>query len=395
MLKRYGLNRNLTIMCSTIFLNVFFANTWTPLLALYYRALGANDWQIGISFTLSAIARALFAIFGGTLADRYGRRTLLVIPSFAMIPLYLVAAVTGDWLILLIMLIGTNVLSALTGPAFSAVIAESSSEGHVAHSFSLSEFSVIAALVAGPIAGAVLVGIVSIPVLIGINAVILIVTSALRWGIRETPHRVTGPAPKLRAALDANVRWFILLGTLVTLAFSLTFGPYFAILARDSWHNSESAINLLYAAGNAASMVGILLGRLADRWGARRVFVLGSLGYGISAIAWGLAPGWQWGLIPILIAFGFSEAEFIAYQTLQTGITTRETRTSVFGVITATTGVIGGLGPAIGAWLIASGGNPMPFVAAGALALVTIALVFPIQSKTAAVEHTPAGAQAE
>lgn len=392
MLNRYGLNRNLTIMCVTIFANLFFTFTWNMLLPLYLRTLGANDWEIGISFTALMIGRTLFAFFGGVLADRYGRKRLLVIPAFGSVPLYFVAALTTEWTWVVGMLVGANALAALTGPAFTALIAESSSEDRVARSFSFSEFSVLTGTIVGPVAGAALLNVTNVPGLVILTAFGLAATTALRgWGLTETQHRVTGTIkPTLRASLDGNVRWYIVVGTLLMTAFALSFGPYFSILARDAWHNSEAEINLLFAAGSCASVVGILLGRLTDRWGARRVLVLGALGYGFGAIAWGYAPGWEWGIVPLLIAFGFSEGGFIAMQTMQTELTSPARRTSVFGIITTITGVISGLGPSFGAWLIALGGNPMPFVAAGVLGLFAIAAAFPIKGKPATVNRSPA-----
>lgn len=381
-MDRFGLNHNLSVMCGTIFSNVFFNYTWYPLLPLYYRQLGANDWEIGLAFTSTTMARMIFAMVGGALADRYGRRKLLVLPALAAVPLYLVAAGAGSWSTLLAMLTIVNALMALTGPAFSALIAESSSEDHLAHSYSLTEFAVLAGVIAGPIAGAALVGAVGIPALVTLNAVMLSAGTLARLGLRETRTRAPEKArTKLRAALDANVRWYMVLNILVMVAFSIPFGPYFAILARDAWHNSEAEINLLFAAGNTASMAGILLGRLSDRWGARRVFMLGMLGFGISVMAWGLAPAWRWGLVPLLIAFGLSEGAFIATQKVQVEITSRDTRSSVFGIIATVTGVFGGLGPSLGAWLIALGGNSMPFIAAGALGLLAIAAVIPIHNR--------------
>lgn len=387
MLSRYGLNRNLAVICGTTLVNVFFSFSWQPLLALHYRALGADDWQVGISFTLMGLARTMFAVFGGALADRYGRKVMLIIPGFSLIPLYLGMGLAREWSVLLAFYVMANVLNALAQPAYTAVVAESAAPDRVARAFSFSEFSVIAGLVAGPVAGAALLGLFDIPTLILINGAVLIATTAVRaWGIHETQHRVTQKAkPNVRAALDSNVRWFLVLGTLLSTSFAIAFGPFFALLARDVWHNTDAEINLLWAVGSAASMVGILLGRMSDRWGARRVFVLGSLGYGISTAAWGLATNWQWGLAPLLIAFGFSEGQFIAYSTLQTEITTKETRTSVFGVITTTTGFVSGFGPTMGAWLVGLGGYAMPFIAAGVMGIAAVGAMVPIRKRESAV----------
>jgi len=384
MLKRLGLNRNLAVLSGTLFANLFARFMWYPLLPLHLRALGANEWEIGVSFTLIGIAQTLFAVFGGALADRYGRKTLIAAPTFLMGPLYAVAAITNNWAVVVAMLVGAFAIGALQWPAFSALIAESSEEERVARAYSFTESAVLIGAIAGPLTGAALLATFDIPAMILLNGGMLMVTAALRlWGLRESTHRAVGSAlPKLRVAIDANVRWFIAAGACITVAFTISFGPYFAILARDAWRNTEAEINLLYAAGNVAALLGIVLGRSSDRWGARRVLMLGALGYGIGAIAWGIAPTWQWGLVPLLIAFCFSEAMYIAEQTLQADITTRETRSSVIGVITTTTGFIGGLGPTLGAWLITLGGNPLPFVAAGALGLLAIAAVLPIRRRT-------------
>lgn len=388
MWKQIGLNRNLAVICVTILANLFVRYLWYALLPLYLRTLGASDWEIGISFTAIGLAHTVFAIFGGALADRFGRRVLIAVPSIAMGPLYFVAGLTHSWVIVVAMLTGIEIFNAVQWPAMSAFITEASDEDRVARSFSFSETAVLVGLTLGPIAGAALLSSLDISTMILLSGVAMISTGLLRaWGLRDSPRRVAGSAlPQLRTAIDANVRWFIALGACVSISFAICFGPYFAILARDAWHNSEAEINLLWAVGSVASLVGILFGRLSDRWGGRRVFVLSALGFGTSTIAWGIAPSWQWGLIPLLIAFAFSEAMFIAQQTIQAEITSPETRSSVIGVIVTTTGLLGGMGPTIGAWLITLGGNALPFIMAGALGLLATPALIPIRKK---VERAP------
>lgn len=371
-----------------MFGNVFVKFLWYSLLPLHLRALGASDWEIGISFTLLAFAQTLVAIIGGTLADRYGRRNVIGIPTLVSAPLYFIAALTNNWIVVVAMIILSNILSALQSPAMNALIMESSASDQVARAFSFSEASVLTALVAGPVLGAWLIGLFDIPTMMLANGAMLILTGLARWlGLRDSAQRQVGRSvPKLRAALDTNVRWFIVIGACVSGSFAIVFGPYFAILARDAWHNSEAEINLLWAAGSFASLVGILLGRLSDRWGARRVFMLSAFGFGIGTMIWGIAPSWQTGLVPLLIAFAFSEGMFIAYMALQAEITTPESRSSVLGIITTTTGLIGGLSPTLGAWLITLGGNAFPFFAAGAMGVIAIGALLPIRGKRKLVD---------
>jgi len=382
-LQQIGLNRNLAIICVTIFGNVFTKFMWYSLLPLHLRALGANDWEIGIAFTSLAIAQTLVAIVGGRWADRYGRRNLIALPTLLSGPLYIVAALTNNWIVVVTMIVGNNILSALQSPGMNALIMESSDTNQVARAFSFTETAVLLGLILGPLAGAALLGRFNIPAMMFANAIVLIAMGIARWVglVDSAQHTVGAGLPKLRAAIDVNVRWYIIIGACVSASFAIVFGPYFAILARDAWHNSEAEINLLWSAGSFASLVGILLGRLSDRWGGRRVFIMGAFGFGVSTIAWGIAPTWETGLIPLLIAFAFSEGLFIALMALQAKITTPETRSSVIGIITTMTGLIGGLGPTFGAWLITLGGNPLPFIAAGAMGLLAIAAVMPIRTR--------------
>jgi MFS family permease len=382
-MNRFGMDRNLAIICVTIFLNIFVRFMWDPLLPLHLRALGATAQEIGLAFTLMFFARTGFAIIGGALADRYGRVIVAGITTIGAGVFTFIAAFTDNWLALIGLLIGAAALSSIQWPALSALITESAGEDKVTHSFSITESAVLTGLIVGPLAGAALLAPLKIPGLLVINGIVQ--TAAGVWrllALRETAHRARGSVLlNLRAAIDPNVRWLILLGSLVAISFAIPFGPFFAILARDSWNNSEAEINLIWSAGSFASLAGIALGRMSERWGARRVLVISAIGFGVATAIWGLAPTWQWGLAPLLIAFLFSEAIFLAQQTLQAASTTRETRSSVYGMISTTTGFVGGVGPSFGAWLITFGGNPLPFVIAGALGVLCALAVLPIRKR--------------
>lgn len=395
MLSKIQLNRNLAVMSATILVNVFVIFTWNPLLPLHLRALGANNSEIGIAFTLMTIARTCFAVFGGALADRFGRRLLLTLPHYASAVLYLIAGFTNEWTVLVAILVSTNALNAVLNPAFNAIIAESVTEDRVARAYSATEIAVLGGLVLGPLVGAGLVTVISIPTLMVLYGVTLFFTTTVRFiGITEPPRPLHArPAPKIRAALDSRVWWFTAANSMIVMAFGICFGPFFTILARDAWQNSESEINLLFALGNVAALIGVVFGRRADHWGAGRVLTLGMLVFAFSVVGWGVAPTWQLGLAPLLIAFFFSEGAFIAVQTVQAQITTRETRTSVMGVIATVSGIIGGLGPAIGAWLAEWGGNSLPFIACAVMSLIAIATSFGFDKKRASGQE--AGAMAK
>lgn len=386
MWQRIGLNRNLAIISITIFTNLCARYTFYALMPLHLRSLGANDLEVGAAFTAMAFAHNVLGVVGGALGDRFGRKALIVLATIAMGPFLIFAGMANHWFTVAAMLVAMEACSAFQWPPLSAFITEASGENRVAHSFSFTESAVLLGLITGPMLGAAVINILNIPMLMMINGVVLIINGIVRGiGLHETTtHRATSAVPKLRAALDGNVAWFIVLGTLTVASFGIVFGPFFAILARDAWHNNDSEINLLWAVGSFASLIGIPLGRMSDHWGGKRVFMLAGIGFGVMTIAWGIAPTWEWGLVPLLLAFFFSEAMFMAQQTLQASITSPETRASIIGIIFTTTGVIGSSGATIGAWLITLGGNAMPFIAAGIMGLLAILVAVPIRTKQSA-----------
>lgn len=384
MFQRIGLNRNLAIISATIFTNLFARFTYYALLPLHLRSLGASDLQVGAVFTALMLARNLFGVVGGALGDRVGRRVMIAGATFAMGPFFILAGLSRDWLTTSLMLILVEMCGAFQYPPLNALVTESATENRVARAFTFSESAVLLGLIVGPLAGAVLIEWFDIPTLMLFNGIVLMVNGIVRGvGLREPARqRTSGSIPKLRAAIDGNVRWYMLANILIVASFGIIFGPFYAILLRDVWSNSEAEINLIWAVGSFVSLGGIWLGRLSDHWGGKRVFIISALGFGATTILWGIAPTWQWGLAPLLLAFLFSEAMYMSQQTIQAAITSPETRASVVGVIFTTTGLIGGLGPTLGAWLVTMGGNPMPFIAAGVMGLLTALVVTPIRPRT-------------
>jgi MFS family permease len=381
MLRQLGLNRNLAIISATIFLNLFARFAYYALLPLHLRSLGANDLQVGAVFTALTLARNVFGVFGGALGDRVGRRAMIAVATFAMGPFLILAGLTNDWLTLSITLFLVETCGAFQYPPLNALITESATDNRVARAFSITESAVLTGFIVGPLVGAAVIDYVNIPTLIMCNGIVLMLSGIVRGiGLREPArHRASGMMPKLRAAIDANVRWYMLSNTLVVATFSIIFGPFYAIFLRDVWRNSEAEINLLWSVGSLVSLGGIILGRMSDRWGGKRVFVFSAVVYAVMMALWGIAPTWQWGLAPLLLAFLFSEAMYMSQQTLQASITSPETRASVVGVIFTTAGLIGGLGPTFGAWLATVGGLPLTFIVAGGLGFLAMVLVLPIQ----------------
>ena len=109
MTRKPLLTRPLLIFMGTMILANIAGRMYQPLLPLYVQSLGADVGQIGLFFTIGAVAPLLFQILGGWLSDSMGRLQAIAIGSLAGAAAYVVylAAPTWQWLLI------SSVLSAM------------------------------------------------------------------------------------------------------------------------------------------------------------------------------------------------------------------------------------------------------------------------------------------
>ena len=119
------IERNVSVLSLTVLFVLIAFFSWYPILPIYLRELGANDFQVGFSYTLLALSYTLMQFLGGMLSDRFGRKLLIVIPSFLFPLTYILAGNSSHWTTLILFLIIANSISALQFPSFYSMIAES------------------------------------------------------------------------------------------------------------------------------------------------------------------------------------------------------------------------------------------------------------------------------
>lgn len=108
------LTRPLLVFLSAMILANIAGQMFHPLLPLYLQSLGANVGQVGLFFTLGAVAPLALQILGGWLSDSLGRLQAVAIGSLAGALSYAVYLAAPSWQWLLI-------ASALDAMAFSFV----------------------------------------------------------------------------------------------------------------------------------------------------------------------------------------------------------------------------------------------------------------------------------
>lgn len=393
MFKAYRtLSRNTLVLSLTVgvVLSAYFM--WSPLIALHLRDLGANEFQIGVAFSAFTLAHALPAMFGGILADRVGRKWVITAPGFLLIPLYILAGLTRDWVVLTALLVGTNFVGALQWPAMQALISESD-EKQRARAFSFLEIFVLGAAIAGPLVGSFLLSYFGIGGLIVLHGVALIPATLARiLKLREThhaAHRAAWNFHAWRASIPRAAMWIIAANALFALALGLSFqGPFSALLMNDVWLLNEQQIQWVNAAGAAFALLGVWLGGKADRWGGRRIWIGSAIGFALTLVGWGFSPRWEIGVIFFLGAHVCYETIFIVAETMLAQHSARANRSSVFGLMATVSGFTTAAGPTLGAWAAALTSLAAPFVLAAVAMLASLVPLARVpDEKTAASEE--------
>lgn len=99
--KQRLLSPLLLMFMGTMILANIAAQMVFPLESLYVQELGANVGQVGLFFTVAAIAPLLFQVFGGWLSDSIGRLQAIAIGSVGGALSYLFYILAPSWIWLL------------------------------------------------------------------------------------------------------------------------------------------------------------------------------------------------------------------------------------------------------------------------------------------------------
>lgn len=100
----------------------------STLLPLYIQELGATVNQVGLFFTLAAIAPLILQIVGGWISDSIGRLQAIAIGSIAGVLGYIVIFAAPTWEWLLLAAAARSMARAFVAPSFQAFIAEQADE---------------------------------------------------------------------------------------------------------------------------------------------------------------------------------------------------------------------------------------------------------------------------
>lgn len=372
--------KNVFVLSFTVFLTVTTFFTWYPILPLYLLELGANDFQVGFSYTLLALSYALMQFLGGILSDIFGRKQLIIIPTFALPLCYFLAGNSSPWTTLILFLIIANSLSALQLPSFYSLIAESVPKTKRGMAYSIFTLFVILGITIGPAIGMILIPRMSIKYLLYLTSLVTFLCALGRaiW-LKETHHNRSkiNQLDSYKKLFNKNILLIILALSSLSLLFNLTVnGPFLSLNANEIMNLNKSKINLLFALGGFAAVIYSLWGeKIIDKLGSKKVLLYSASGLGAFIFLWSLSTSLWLIIFLFTISYIFYQSCSIAYASFLADITHQQSRGLVIGFIGTCTGLIGSIGPSLGGYLKFKFGPLLPFWAGLIFALITSLLL--------------------
>ncbi|HEX7382182.1 MAG TPA: MFS transporter [Nevskiaceae bacterium] len=251
-----------------------------PLMPAFSAEYGVNEATSALSLSVTTVLLAFGMLLAGAVADRFGRKPVMVASIMSSAVLVLVSAVTPGWHSFLL----TRTLLGITVSGLPAVAMTYLAEEVDAESIGLGMGLYISGSAVGGMGGRLIAGVVA-DVLgwrLGIVAVGVVCTLAglMFWRALPASRHFTPQAVNLRSTVqhvtgmfhDSGLPWLFLEGFLLLGAFVTVYNYLGYRLMAAPYHLSQAAVGLLFSIYIVGMFSSTWMGDLAGRLGRRRVF---------------------------------------------------------------------------------------------------------------------------
>ena len=358
-----------------------------PFLPLYISQLGVTSHEAlsmwsGLTFSVTFLISAIVSPMWGSLADRKGRKLMLLRASLGMaIAILLQAFATNVWQLFLL----RGVMGLTSGYIPNAMALVASQVPRERSGWALSTLSTaqISGVIGGPLMGGFIADHIGLRAVFCITAALLVVSFLvtlflIKEGVRPTTkksERLSGKAVFASLPYPALVI-SLFFTTMVIPLCNGSIGPILALFIKSMVPDSS---NIAFLSGLIASVPGISalisaprLGKLGDRIGTERI-LMATLMFAVVlffAMSWVTTP-LQLGVLRFLL--GFADGAMLpAVQTLLVKYSSDQITGRIFGYNQSFMYLGNVAGPLMGATVSAMAGFRWVFIATASIVLINI-----------------------
>jgi len=364
--------------------------------------LTGSGVSVGLTAGLQFLPILLFGAYGGLLADRMSKRTLLTVTQLSlMVPavtlfLLTLTGVVQPWMVLALVLVRGSVL-ALDNPARQSFVVEIVGSDRVVNAVALNSVVVHCSRIIGPAAAGTIIALIGIAPCFAVNsASFLAMFIALRTmdpSVLHTPKPTTRKKGEVRKAFQYVARTPELLIPLAMMALvgtiSYNFQVVLPLLADFTWHGTAGTYALLTAAMGVGSVGGALAAGARGQVSPRLLITASTL-FGVAMLLAAVAPSLELqvlALVPlgaasVTFAAGVNSALQIAVEPVMRGRVM-----ALYSIVFLGSTPIGA--PLVG-WLAGAAG-PRAGLWAGAVAALIAALAAAVAFGRAGLVSRPGG----
>jgi MFS family permease len=278
-------------------------------------AITGDPLSLGWLGLVEAIPALSLVLFGGHVADRRDRRTIVLLCS-AVLTLCVVALAVLSLdpalilLPILVVIFITGIASGFERPALTAFEAQVIPLEQAVQGVSYQSSVSLAGGILGPVIGGIAIALVGLVGTYGLIAALLAISTVCMYVIPRKPMPEVVPGESMVESLSGGVRYVsrtpALLGSMALDLFAVFFGGAIALLpvfAEDVLHVGPAGLGVLRTAPSIGAL-GVML--LATRWPpnrhAGRTLLISVAGFGVSMIVF----GWSTTFIVSWVALFFS-----------------------------------------------------------------------------------------
>ncbi|HEY7144839.1 MAG TPA: MFS transporter [Streptosporangiaceae bacterium] len=369
----------------------------------------AQDWLVlnlthgsgaalGITTGLQFLPLLLFSLWGGVFADRYSRRTLLMITQALMGGLALilgVLAVTGVVQIwhVYVLAFALGLVTVVDNPTRQTFVAEMVGRDGMANAIALNSATFNLARIAGPAVAGLVISVLGTPAAFLVNAAsFAAVLTGLKL-MRPAELRPAGRLPRAKGQLREAIRyvrarpslWMLLTLVFFVATFGMNFQVTNALMARQVFHTGAGAFGIASTVFAVGALGGALLAARRSR-PSMSLLLVTSLLFGVTEVITGMMPDFL-SFLALLLPTGLLLLTFTTAANAATQLgTTAEMRGRVMGLYLLV--FLGGapLGSPLAGWLAEVFGPRMSLISGGIISVLATAVIGVLLSRARGVQ---------
>lgn len=381
-------NRNILSISLTTSLWSLVQMGWNPFWPKYMKDnLGATAIAIGLTSSITTAENMIFQLPGGILADRYGRKRIIVWGTLLRVfsPLIYLLAPSWEWVILGAVF---NGMASLYMPAFTSIVADSMPERRRGTGYGA--YSMITSLpqAFSPIIGGMVMDrygyVEGVKTFLSIQIAVCLIMVYIRWRFTEETlkakvrsRRSMRLDAQMMKGFPTSIKVMMVVSVLGSISIRLVM-DFTNLYALEVVKLTNTQLGLVQSlVGLISSALALPGGMLSDRYGRKGNIMLSRL----------ITPITQW-----LMTVAFNFESYLAIRSLNgvglalggggmyaggpswnaliADIVPQEKRGTVFGAISTITAIFGAPSSILGGWLWDTISRQAPFHLSGIIGII-------------------------